>query len=76
MKVIAETDEECNSKMQKGYDDMIQGKVKPLKDFGKLRKPSFNLPFWFVRVKTNLPFSLSKYLGILGLPLYLEGFLL
>ena len=27
MKVIAETDEECNSKMQKGYDDMIQGKV-------------------------------------------------
>lgn len=32
MKVIAETDEECNSKMQKGYDDMIQGKVKPLKE--------------------------------------------
>ena len=32
MKVIAETDEECNKKKKKGYDDMIQGKVKPLKE--------------------------------------------
>lgn len=29
---MSESDAEFNSKMQKGYDDMLQGRVKPLKE--------------------------------------------
>lgn len=32
MNNLAETDEEFNAKMQNGYDDMLAGRVKPLKD--------------------------------------------
>ena len=49
MKVIAETDEECNSKMQKGYDDMIQGKVKPLKEAVSDIKKRF--AWWITKLK-------------------------
>lgn len=32
MNNLTETDEEFNAKMQKGYDDMVSGRVKPLRD--------------------------------------------
>ena len=32
MNDLTETDEEFDAKMQKGYDDMVSGRVKPLRD--------------------------------------------
>lgn len=32
MNDLTETDEEFNAKMQNGYDDMLAGRVKPLKE--------------------------------------------
>lgn len=39
MTFLTETEEDFNSKMQKGYDDMVQGRVKPLKEaFSDIKK--------------------------------------
>ena len=39
MNNLAETDEEFDAKMQKGYDDMLAGRVKPLnKAFTDIRR--------------------------------------
>lgn len=36
---LSESDEEFNEKMQKGYDDMVQGRVKPLEEaFSDVKK--------------------------------------
>lgn len=36
---LSENDEEFNEKMQKGYDDMVQGRVKPLEEaFSDVKK--------------------------------------
>ncbi len=39
MNSLMETEEEFNKKMQKGYDDKAQGRVKPLKEaFSDIKK--------------------------------------
>ncbi len=36
---LSESDEEFNEKMKKGYDDMVQGRVKPLEEaFSDVKK--------------------------------------